>query len=172
MAALSYPAQCLLNKEVCHCVTVLLVSTCTMMTNLIQTDQLAGLSLPDNRDMAECTGRRQKKKKQKNMDQRNAGSLSTEHAEFSDKDILKYLIAAQSNDVDTVLRFLQCGMPVDTECLMFSDTALIKACRMGSVEAAQLLLDWGADIATRTGNNTDGLLDHLTHDGHKHLKTL
>ena len=142
------------------------------MTNLIQTDQLTGLSLPNNGDMAECTGRRQKKKKQKNTLQRNRGSPNTEHAEFGDKDILKYLIAAQSNDVDTVLQFLQCGMPVDTECLMFSDTALIKACRMGSVEAAQLLLDWGANIATRTGNNSDGHLDRLAHDGHKHLKII
>lgn len=107
--------------------------------------------------MAECTGHRQKKKKRENPEQESTGNANAEQVKFGDKEILKYLIAAQSNDVDTVHQFLQCGMPIDTECLMFSDTALIKACRMGSVESARLLLDWGANITARTGTNREGV---------------
>ena len=101
--------------------------------------------------MAECAGLRQKKKKRKDQEQEKASSPNSEQVEFGDKDILKYLIAAQSDDVETVQRYLQSGMPVDTACLMFSETALVKACRIGSIGAAQLLLDWGADIAATTG---------------------
>ncbi|KAK7107304.1 ankyrin homolog [Littorina saxatilis] len=111
--------------------------------------------------MAECVGRRSKKKKNGNTDQQEEADSSPEHeaevVTFSDKEILKFLIAAQSEDVETLEYYLESGMPVDTECLMFSDTALFKACRTGSVEAARLLLHWGANMGKSTDSGETAL---------------
>ena len=122
-----------------------------------RTIQIVLLSLKLNKyGMAECAKRKQKKKKHKKDEQHNSfpGAIPQmeQVAEFGDKDILKFLIAAQSDDVETVQQYLEWGMPVDTKCLMFLDTALHKACRTGSLKATRLLLDWGANIHMKTGN--------------------
>lgn len=71
-----------------------------------------------------------------------------------DREILDFLIAAQSGDTVKVKNHLRHGMPVDVECLMYEESALVKACRMGEVETAQLLLLHGADVNKKTGKLT------------------
>ncbi|XP_076445782.1 ankyrin repeat and SOCS box protein 16-like [Babylonia areolata] len=120
--------------------------------------------------MGDCTGRKQNRKKNK----RGGGGGGEQHqhsssssgsspemenlvAVFGDKEILRYLIAAQSDDVATLRGYLEQGMPVDTRCLMFLDTALHKACRTGSTKAACLLLQHGADLTTKTDDGQSAL---------------
>ncbi|KAL8585800.1 hypothetical protein ACOMHN_037363 [Nucella lapillus] len=124
--------------------------------------------------MGDCTGRKQNKKKNKRSGggqpttattttttttttSSSGSSPESENGAFGDKEILKYLIAAQSDDVAALDQYLQLGMPVDTKCLMFLDTALHKACRTGSIKAARLLLAHGADMSTKTDDGQAAL---------------
>lgn len=77
---------------------------------------------------------------------------------FSDQEILAFLTAAQNGDVKILQEFLSRGMPVDTLCLMFAETALVKACRMGEVETVKFLCDHDADVNSVNGTEKETAL--------------
>ena len=80
---------------------------------------------------------------------------------FSEDEVTEYMQAAESGDITRLQFFVDKGLPVDVLCpradghfILCSgkgDTALVKACRGGHMEAAQLLINHGADVNAKTG---------------------
>ena len=80
---------------------------------------------------------------------------------FTEEEVMEYMHAAESGDAAKLQFFLDSGLPVDVLCpktdscfILCSgrgDTALVKACRGGQMEAARLLIARGADINAKTG---------------------
>ena len=91
----------------------------------------------------------------------SATSAETGTLPFSEDEVMEYMQAAESGDITRLQFFVDKGLPVDVLCpradghfILCSgkgDTALVKACRGGHMEAAQLLINHGADVNAKTG---------------------
>ena len=90
-----------------------------------------------------------------------ATSAETGTLPFREDEVVEYMQAAESGDITRLQLFVDKGLPVDVLCpradgrfILCSgkgDTALVKACRHGHMEAARLLINHGADVNAKTG---------------------
>ncbi|XP_046566178.1 serine/threonine-protein phosphatase 6 regulatory ankyrin repeat subunit B-like [Haliotis rubra] len=70
---------------------------------------------------------------------------------------LQMLVAAQQGDLDRLTEILDTGIDINSQDLMFSETAVVAACRYGCTDIVKFLVSKGANVNIQTKNGGTGL---------------